>query len=178
MIPRIYGRSYAIEAELSIPAGGAEGVIVAEADEMGGFSLWVDEQGLLHHTYSMVGVEHYRQVSTQPLPTGDVTVRMQFDADRQERSAGGNVSLYAHDLKIGEGRLDKTVFFRFSAYAGMDIGRDNGLVVDRAYQEKAPYPFSGTVNKVVFDLRPGSHDAEQALHEATATVATAHGMSA
>jgi arylsulfatase A-like enzyme/uncharacterized membrane protein len=178
MIPRIYGRSYAIEAELSIPAGGAEGVIVAEADEMGGFSLWVDEQGLLHHTYSMVGVEHYRQVSTQPLPTGDVTVRMQFDADRQERSAGGNVSLYANDLKIGEGRLDKTVFFRFSAYAGMDIGRDNGLVVDRAYQEKAPYPFSGTVNKVVFDLRPGSHDAEQALHEATATVATAHGMSA
>jgi arylsulfatase A-like enzyme/uncharacterized membrane protein len=39
MIPRIYGRSYAIEAELSVPPGGAEGVIVAEADEMGGFAL-------------------------------------------------------------------------------------------------------------------------------------------
>ena len=38
MIPRVYGRSYAIEAELSVPDGGAEGVIVAEADEMGGFS--------------------------------------------------------------------------------------------------------------------------------------------
>ena len=44
MIPRIYGRSYAIEAELVVPDGGAEGVIVAEADEMGGFSLWVDDQ--------------------------------------------------------------------------------------------------------------------------------------
>ncbi len=43
MIPRVYGRSYAIEAELSVPGEGAEGVIVAEADEMGGFSLWVDE---------------------------------------------------------------------------------------------------------------------------------------
>ena len=103
---------------------------------------------------------------------------MQFDADRQERSAGGTVSLYANNLKIGEGRLDKTVVFRFSGYAGMDVGRDNGLVVDRAYQDKAPYPFSGTVKKVVFDLKPGSYDAEQALHEATAKVATAHGISA
>ncbi len=84
MIPRVYGRSYAIEAELSVPEEGAEGVIVAEAGEMGGFSLWVDENGLLHHSYSMMGVERYEQVSTEPIPTGDVTVRMQFDADRQE----------------------------------------------------------------------------------------------
>ena len=35
-----------------------------------------------------MGVEQYKQVSTEPIPTGDVTVRMQFDADRQERSAG------------------------------------------------------------------------------------------
>jgi len=95
MIPRVYGHSYAIEAELSIPEQGAEGVIVAEADEMGGFSLWIDDNGLLHHSYSMMGVEQYQQVSTEPIPTGDVTVRMQFDADRQERSAGGTVSLYA-----------------------------------------------------------------------------------
>ena len=84
-------------------------MIVAEADEMGGFSLWVDENGLLHHSYSMMGVEQYKQVSTEPIPTGDVTVRMQFDADRQERSAGGTVSLYANDEKIGEGRIEKTV---------------------------------------------------------------------
>src|SRR5947207_8716296 len=145
---------------------------------MGGFSLWVDETGLLHHSYSLIGVEHYKQVSTKPIPTGEVTVHMQFDADRQERSAGGTVSLYANDEKIGEGRLEKTVFFGFSAYAGMDIGRDNGLVVDRAYEEKAPYPFSGTVKKVVFDLKPGTHEDEKALHEETAHVATAHGISA
>ena len=115
-------------------------MIVAEADEMGGFSLWVDENGLLHHSYSMMGVERYKQVSTEPIPTGDVTVRMQFDADRQERSAGGTVSLYANDEKIGEGRIERTVAVRFSGYAGMDIGRDNGLVVDRAYAAKAPTP--------------------------------------
>ena len=179
MIPRVYGHSYAIEAELSVPEHGAEGVIVAEADEMGGFSLWVDDKGLLHHSYSMMGVEQYQQVSTEPIPTGDVTVRMQFDADRQERSAGGTVSLYANDQMIGEGRLEKTVFLRFSAYAGMDVGRDNGLVVDRAYAAKAPYAFTGTVKKVIFDLKPAArHEDEKALHEAAAHGATAHGISA
>ena len=178
MIPRIYGRSYAIEAELSVPGDGAEGVIVAEADEMGGFSLWVDENGLLHHSYSMMGVERSEQVSTEPIPTGDVTVRMLFDSDRQERAAGGTVSLYANDEKIGEGRIERTVAVRFSAYAGMDIGRDNGLPVDRAYAAKSPYPFTGTVKKVVFDLKPASHEEEKALHEAGAHVAAAHGISA
>ena len=178
MIPRVYGRSYAIEAQLTVPAQGAEGVIVAEADEMGGFSLWVDESGLLHHSYSMMGVERYEQVSTEPIPTGDVTVRMQFDADRQEPSAGGMVSLYANDEKIGEGRMERTVPVRFSGYAGMDVGRDNGLVVDRAYAAKAPYAFTGTVRKVIFDLKPARHEDEKALHEAGAHVATAHGISA
>ena len=178
MIPRVYGRSYAIEAELSVPEDGAEGVIVAEADEMGGFSFWVDEDGLLHHSYSLMGVEQYKHVSTEPIPTGDVTVRMQFDADRQERAAGGTVSLYANDEKIGEGRMERTVAVRFNAYAGMDVGRDNGLPVDRAYAAKSPYPFTGTVKKVVFDLKPGSHEDERALHEGGAQVAAAQGISA
>ncbi len=179
MIPRVYGHSYAIEAELSVPEHGAEGVIVAEADEMGGFSLWVDDEGLLHHSYSMMGVEHYQQVSSEPIPTGDITVRMQFDADRQERSAGGMVSLYANDRLIGEGRLEKTVFLRFSGYSGMDVGRDNGLVVDRAYADTAPYAFTGTVTKVVFDLKPAArHEDEKALHEGATHGATAHGIGA
>ncbi len=45
LVPRIAGRSYAIEAELTVPEGGAEGVLVANADFIGGWALWVDEQG-------------------------------------------------------------------------------------------------------------------------------------
>ena len=73
LVPRVAGRSYAIEAELEVPEGGAEGVILANADFIGGFGLWVDEEGKLNHTYSFLGVESYRQTSTKPLPTGDVT---------------------------------------------------------------------------------------------------------
>ena len=60
MVPRVYARSYAIEAELSVPPDGAEGVIVANADFIGGFALWVDGGGRLHHTYSLLGVETCR----------------------------------------------------------------------------------------------------------------------
>jgi len=103
---------------------------------------------------------------------------MLFDADEPKPRTGGTISLYANDKKIGDGRIDSTVFFRFSAYAGMDIGRDNGLAVDRDYKDKSPYPFTGTVKKVMFDLKPAVHEHEQALHEAATHGATAHGISA
>ena len=48
-----------------MPDGGAEGVIVADADFIGGFSLWVDEEGKLNHTYSFLGVETYEQTSDE-----------------------------------------------------------------------------------------------------------------
>ena len=84
MIPRIYNRSYSITANLLVPEGGAEGVIVAEADHLGGFTLYVKD-GRLTHTYSMVGVFIFTQVAEEDLPTGAVEVRMEFKADAPNR---------------------------------------------------------------------------------------------
>ena len=178
LVPRISGRSYAIEAALQVPDGGAEGVIVANADFIGGWALWVDDKGLLNHSYSFLGVESYKQTSTEPVPAGDVTVKMVFEADKAKPGTGGAVTLWAGDKQIGEGRLDKTIPMLPSSYEGMDVGRDNGLVVDLAYEDKAPYPFTGTVKKVVFDLTPSSHDDDKALHEHESIHAVAHGVSA
>jgi arylsulfatase A-like enzyme/uncharacterized membrane protein len=164
MVPRILGRSYAIEGDLQVPEDGAEGVVVANADFIGGFALWVDEKGRLNHTYSFLGVETYKQTSTEAIPSGDVTVKMLFEADEHKPGTGGRVTLWADDTQIGEGRMPRTVPVAFSSYAGMDVGRDNGLVVDRAYEDRAPYAFTGTVRKVAFDLKPATHAAEQDLH--------------
>jgi arylsulfatase len=164
MIPRIYGRSYAIEGNLVVPDGGAEGVIVAFADFIGGFALWVDSNGILHHTYSMLGVDSYKQSASRPLPTGDVKVKMLFECDQNLPGSGGDVTLFVNDDIVGEGHIPQTVRLAFTTYAAMDIGRDNGLVVDLDYEHKAPYAFTGTVKNVVFDLQPGTHDDEQALH--------------
>jgi arylsulfatase len=178
MVPRIQGRSYAIEAELVVPEGGAEGVIMAHADFIGGFALWVDGQGRLNHTYSFLGVETYRQTSTRPLPTGEVAVKVLFEIDEYRPGSAGQVTLWANDQQIGAGRLDKTVPIWFSTYSGMDIGRDNGLVVDLAYEDRAPYAFTGTVKRVTFDLKPGLHEDEQALHAHASVHAVAAGVGA
>jgi len=175
VIPRIYGRSYAIEADLHVPEGGAEGVLCAFADFIGGFALWVDERGHLVHTYQFLGVETYKQVSTEPIPTGDVIVKMLFDIDEPKPGSGGSATLWANGRQIGEGRLDHTCSMLFTTYAGMDMGRDNGGVVDDAYEDKAPYAFTGTLRKVVFDLKPMSLEAEQALHQAAQAAGVAGG---
>ena len=177
MVPRVYNHSYTISADLIVPDGGAEGVIVAEADHLGGFSLFVQD-GKLTHTYSMMGVFIFRQQATEPLPAGEVNVRMEFAADAPKPATGGQVTLYVNDKAVGGGRMDHTVPMRFSGYAGMDIGRDNGGVVDRSYADKAPFPFTGTIRKVVFDVKPHLEHEEAELHEQAQHAAAAHALSA
>jgi arylsulfatase len=101
---------------------------------------------------------------------------MLFEADENKAGTGGTVTLWADDEQIGEGRMPRTVPVAFSTYAGMDIGRDNGLVVDRDYEEEAPYAFTGTVKRVVFDLRPATPEEEAELHKHAAVHAVAHGI--
>ena len=73
--------------------------------------------------------------------------------------------------------MDHTVPFRFSGYAGMDIGRDNGLPVSRSYADKSPFKFTGAIKKVVFDVNPHPDpEDEQALHEVAHHGHVAHGM--
>ena len=177
MVPRIYNHSYTITADLLVPPGGAEGVIVAEADHLGGFSLFVQD-GTLTHTYSMMGVFVYRQEADIVLPEGEVTVRMEFSADGPKPATGGEVTLFINNEIVGKGRMDHTVPIRFSAYAGMDIGRDNGGVVDRSYEDKKPFPFTGTVHKVVFDIKPHLSDDENELHATSQHGQTAHAITA
>ena len=177
MIPRIYNRSYTISADLVVPETGAEGVIVAEADHLGGFTLYVKD-GKLTHTYSMMGVFIYTQVAEEDLPAGEVTVRMEFLADGAKPATGGDVTLFVDDRQIGKGRMDYTVPIRFSGYAGMDIGRDNGGVVDRVYEDQKPFPFTGTINRVVFDITPHvTEDDELHVHTAHHHGLAAHALS-
>jgi arylsulfatase len=61
----------------------------------------------------------------------------------------------------------------------MDIGRDNGGVVDRSYEDEKPFPFTGTVKRVVFDVTPHLSDEDElALHAAEHHGHAARGLSA
>jgi hypothetical protein len=55
----------------------------------------------------------------------------------------------------------------------------NGGVVDLAYERDKPFAFTGTVKKVVFDLKPHlSAQDELDLHAAAHQGHAAHGLSA
>ena len=151
VIPPVFNRSWTVTADLEIPREGAEGVIVAEADDLGGFALFVENDRLIF-TYSNLAVTVYRIESTTGLPSGRVTVSMAFRADSATAGAGGEVLLRINGRASGSGRIDSTVPAQFTVYSGMDIGRDNGLPVDLSYADKLPFAFTGTVKKVVFDL--------------------------
>ncbi len=153
MIPHVYSRSYTISADLEVPQSGVEGVIVAEASFLGGFALYVQD-GKLQHTYSLEGTRLDTLTAANSLPAGEVKVRFEFWADAPEPGTGGKTLLFVNDEQVAEGRLEHTVPFRFSGYAGMDIGKDNGLPVSPTYASKSPFPFTGTIKQVLFDLEP------------------------
>ena len=159
MIPQIYNRSFTITADLELPKDGAEGVIVAEADAMGGFSLYIQD-GKLHYTYGLVGIRLDTLTSSEKVPTGKVTVRYEFTAEKPGKpGTGGKGQLFINDKPVGENTLQHTIPLRFSSYSGMDIGKDNGDVVSPTYKAKAPFAFTGKIGKVVFDLAPPKRGA-------------------
>jgi arylsulfatase len=176
VIPPIFNRSYTISADLNIPRGGAEGVIVAEADDLGGFALFVENDRLIY-TYSNLAVKVYRIESTRGLPSGDVTVSAAFTADSATAGTGGTVRLQINDGASGSGRIDSTVPGQFTVYSGMDIGRDNGLPVDLGYADKLPFAFTGTVKRVIFDIpQPTDRETAEALERVAVQGALMRGI--
>ncbi len=165
MIPHLYGTSYTIDAEVVVPTGGAEGVLVANADFMGGFSLYV-QNGKLCHTYSFMGVRSDTITSADPIPPGPATLRFEFAADAHRPGTGGTTKLLVNGKTVAEGRLEHTVPMRFSGYACMDIGKDNRRPVSRTYE--SPFSFSGTIKTVTFDLEPRPKSDSEKTEQETA----------
>ena len=152
--------------------------ILAAFDHLGGFALYVQD-GKLKHRYSMLGVMEYTQESEAPLPTGDVGIELVFAADAPKPATGGEVTLLVNGEQVASGRMEHTVPSRFSFYAGMDIGCDNGHVVDPSYADKAPFRFTGEIKQVTFDIAPHlDEEGAQALHAHAAQALAAHAASA
>jgi arylsulfatase len=61
----------------------------------------------------------------------------------------------------------------------MDMGRDNGTVVERSYARQAPFPFTGTIKQVVFDIVPlPTTEDEMAAHQAAVQGRVVSGINA
>ena len=73
-------RSHTITADVEIPKGGANGVILAQAGRFGGWSLYLKD-GKPTYTYNWLGLERYKVAAKQALPAGKATIRFEFAYD-------------------------------------------------------------------------------------------------
>jgi hypothetical protein len=146
--PAVRNRSYSITAEVVIPKEGAEGVLAAMGGVSAGWSLYVKE-GKLAFTYNYFIGDMPTIVGKMKLPAGSVTVRYEFLYDGGGIGKGGTSKLLVNDALVAEGRIEKTVPYLYSADETFDVGTDSGSAVA---DYKAPFPFTGTIKKVVIEL--------------------------
>ncbi len=148
----VKNRSLAITAELDIPTGGANGVILAQGGRFGGWSLYL-KNGKPVYTYNWLGLHSYNVAASQPLAAGKTTVVFDFAYDGGGIGKGGTGSLLVNGKKVAEGRIDRTQCCVFSADEGADVGLDEGTPVTEAYPQHGN-AFTGKILKVTVELKP------------------------
>jgi arylsulfatase len=125
-------KSHSISAQIIVPKGGAQGVIVCQGGNIGGWSLYA-KGGKLKYCYNLGGVQHFYVESANAIPEGEHQVRMEFAYAGGGLGKGGKVTLYSDGKKVGEGAVAMTLAMVFSADDGCDVGEDSGSPVSEDY---------------------------------------------
>jgi hypothetical protein len=150
----IKNKSFSVTAEVVVPDGGANGTLIAQGGAIGGWSLYTRD-GKAKFTYNLLGIQAFETEASKPLPSGKHQVRAEFAYDGGGFGKGGDVSLYYDGERVGDGRVDATQPFIFSADEGLDVGRETGTAVapDCDVPSSA---FTGEINGI--ELRLGVDD--------------------
>ena len=146
--------SYSITAEVEIPEGGAEGVVLAQGGITGGQALYFKD-GLLRFCYNYFGLTRTYAESAEVVPRGKRQVRMEFAYDGGGLGKGGDVTLFVDGVEVGATRLDMTEAFFFSADETCDVGDEFGSPVTDDY---GAVKFTGEVNWVELELGLDDHN--------------------
>ncbi|MDI6857432.1 MAG: arylsulfatase [Dehalococcoidia bacterium] len=157
----VKNRSHSITAEVEIPEGGAEGVLLADGGRFGGYSLYVKD-GRLRYAYNFLDHERHVIVSDFDVPAGTRELRFEFEADEPRTfGVGGTGRLYIDGRPAGEGRIPRTVPFVYEIGSGLQCGRDEGNPVTEEYA--SPFAFTGKITRVIVELggEPAPRDTDQ-----------------
>jgi hypothetical protein len=165
-------KSHSVTASIEVPETGAEGVIIAQGANIGGWSLYAKD-GKLKYCYNLGGIKHFYAEATSPLPAGAHQVRMEFEYAGGGMGQGGTVTLYVDGEQVGQGQVEATLAIIYSADDGCDVGRDSGAAVSPDYPA-GDNAFTGRVRGVQLAIADaaqaeGHHvDPEEALRIAMA----------
>lgn len=147
--PNVKAKSHRITAKVAIPAGGAQGVVVA-AGGIGGYSFFIKD-GYLMYENSFFGRERDLIKSNIKVPTGKkVTLKFEYRHTAKEFGGGGTGRIFIDGKQVGQMDFAHVPPVRYSATETFDIGNDLGQAVSTQY--KNGFPFTGTIEEVRIDL--------------------------
>ncbi len=151
-------KSHSVTAEIVVPEQGAEGVIISQGANIGGWSLYA-KGGKLKYCYNWGGFKHFFVEAASQLPAGEHQVRMEFAYAGGGLGKGGKAVLYTDGKKVGEGDIPATLAMVFSADDGCDVGEDSGAPVSPDYGSR-DNGFNGTVKGVQLAIADAAENSD------------------
>ena len=155
--PDIKNKSFKIAADIEVPEGGADGVVITQGGRFGGWAVCLFD-GKPAFLYNTVDVFNYSVMAKDKLAPGRHALLVSFDYDGGGVGKGGKVTISVDDKPIAEGRIERTIPFRISLDETLDIGEDTGTPVSKDYT--VPFHFTGKLNRVLVRLGESKLTAE------------------
>ena len=152
----IKNKSFSVTAEVDIPEGGANGVIIAQGGRFGGWTVYAKD-GKAKFVYNTLGINWFETEAESPIPSGIHQVRMEFAYDGGGLAKGGDVTLFYDGKPVGTGRVENTHPMIFSADETTDIGEETGTTVSPDYTARDSR-FTGTIKWVQLDVGVDDQD--------------------
>ena len=155
--PSILNRSYRITAEIEVPQGGANGVLVTQGGRFSGWGLYLKD-GKPTFTYNLLDVERSKWQGAEALPPGKHTIVFDWkmDARGEPLGRGGTGTLSVCGKQVAQRSLPKTQPLLWAWDETFDVGLDTGTPVDdKDYQ--VPFAFTCKLGKLTIDLGQSSH---------------------
>jgi arylsulfatase len=158
--PSILNKSYTITAEVEIPEGGAEGMIVTEGGRFGGYGLFLSkgefgfERGKVVFLYNFLDLK--RTIWEGPeLEAGKHTIVFDFKSDGPGLAKGGTGILSVDGREVAKNSLEHTTPITFPEDETFDIGQDTRTgVALLEYRYDPPFRFTGKIDKLTVKLEP------------------------
>jgi len=176
--PSILNKAYTITAEVTIPKGGAEGMIVTDGGRFGGYGLFLSKgvagfrKGKVVFLYNLLNLK--RTVWAGPeLGAGKHTIVFDYKPDSPGLGKGGTGVLSVDGKEVARNSMEHSTPITFPEDETFDIGSDTRTGVAMVeYRYDVPFKFTGTINKLTFNLGPEQVTAEE-REQAQKTVAKA-----
>ncbi len=156
--PNILNKSYAITAEVTIPEGGAEGMIVTEGGRFGGYGLFLSKgiegvgRGHVVFLYNLLDLKRTAWEGPE-LRAGKHTLVFDFKSDGPGLGKGGTGVLYVDGKEAARNSVEHTIPITFPEDESFDVGQDTRTgVAMLEYRYDVPFKFTGKIDKLTFAL--------------------------